>query len=109
MPKYVVSSTLGEPRWSNATVLEGDVVTEVSKLKQEIAGDIVVYASIRLAHTLLEHDLADELRLMVYPVVAGAGERLFGETSGGKYFRLISTQTIGDSLVLLTYERVRDA
>jgi len=77
LPKYVVSSTLEEPRWTNSTVLKGDVVKEVSKLRQELAGDIVVAGSIQLAHTLIEHNLADELRLMIFPVVLGAGERLF--------------------------------
>ena len=109
LPKYVVSSTLEEPRWNNATVLRGDVVNEVSKLKQELDGDIVVYGSIQLAHTLMEHDLVDELRLTVYPVVLGSGERLFGETSDKIPMRLISTQTVGDSLALLTYKLVRDA
>jgi len=109
MPKYVVSSTRQEPKWTNSTVLKGDVVNEVSKLKQELAGDIVVAGSIQLAHTLLDHDLADELRLMIYPVVLGAGQRLFGETSDKKPTRLISTQTVGDGLALLTYEVVRDA
>ena len=109
MPKYVVSSTLEEPRWTNATVLKGDVVTEVSKLKQELAGDIVVYASIQLAHTLIEHDLVDELRLMIYPVVLGAGERLFGKTSGRKPMRLVHAQTVGDNLAFLTYKLVPDA
>src|ERR1700760_1298089 len=109
LPKYVVSSTLDEGKWTNSTVLKGDVVTEISKLRQELAGDIVVYGSTRLVHTLMEHDPADELRLTVYPVVLGAGERLFGETSDKKPMRLISIQTIGDGLALLTYERVPDA
>ena len=109
LPKYVVSSTLDEGKWANSTVLKGDVVTEVSKLRQELDGDIVVYGSTRLVHTLMEHDLADELRLTVYPVVLGAGERLFGETSDKKPMRLTSIRTIGDGLALLTYERVPDA
>ena len=107
LPKYVVSSTLEEPKWTNSTVLNGDVVDEVSKLKQELAGEIVVAGSIQLARSLMEHDLADELRLIIYPVVLGAGERLFGETSDRKPMRLGQAQTIGDSLALLTYERVR--
>jgi dihydrofolate reductase len=107
LPKYVVSSTLEEPRWANATVLRADVADEVSKLKQELDGDIVVYASTQLVHTLMEHDLVDELRLTVYPVVLGAGERLFGETSDSRPLRLVSTQTVGDGLAFLTYERVR--
>jgi dihydrofolate reductase len=109
LPKYVVSSTLQEPRWSNAAVLTGEVVDEVSKLKQELDGDIVVYASYQLGRTLIEHDLVDELRLVVFPVVLGAGERLFGETTRRKPMRLVDTKTIGDGLAFLTYEFVRDA
>lgn len=109
MPKYVVSSTLEDPDWNNTTVLEGDVVSEVSKLKQEIDGEIVVYASGQLVHTLMEHDLVDELRLMVYPVVLGTGVRLFGEASDKKSMRLLNTRTVGDGLAHLTYELVREA
>jgi len=109
LPKYVVSSTLVDPDWNNSTVLKGEVVNEVSKLKQALNGDIVVYASFQLTHTLLEHDLVDELRLMIYPVALGAGERLFGETSDKKPMRLVDTQTLGDGLAYLTYELVRDA
>jgi dihydrofolate reductase len=108
-PKYVVSSTLQDPAWNNTTVLKGNVVNEVSKLKQQLAGDIVVPASFQLVRTLIEHDLADELRLMIYPVVLGAGERLFGETSDKKPLRLISTRTVGNDLAYLTYQPVRDA
>src|SRR2546425_5087790 len=93
LPKYVVSSTLETPRWSNATVLRGDVVNEVSKLKQKLDGEIVVYASRPLVRTLMEHDLVDELRLIVFPVVLGTGERLFGETSDKKSMRLLATRT----------------
>jgi dihydrofolate reductase len=109
LPKYVVSSTLEEPIWTNATVLKGEVVSEVSKLKQQIEGEIVVYASRPLVHTLLEHDLVDELRLTVFPVALGAGERLFGETSNTRPLRLIDTKTIGSGLAHLTYERAREA
>ena len=109
MPKYVVSSTLEDPEWNNSTVLKGDVVTEVSKLKQQLDGEIVVPASYQLGRTLIEHDLVHELRLVVFPVVLGAGERLFGETSDNKPMRLVKTQTVGDSLAYLTYERVRAA
>ena len=109
MPKYVVSSTLQEPKWSNSTVLRGNVVSEVSKLKQELAGDIVVYASYQLGRTLIEHNLVDELRLFVYPVVLRAGQRLFGQTSDKKPMRLVDAKTIGDGLVFLTYTLVRDA
>ena len=109
MPKYVVSSTLEHPRWGNATLLTGDPVAEVSKLRQELAGEILVYASYQLVRTLIEHDLADELRLVVVPVVLGAGERLFGATSDQKPLRLLSAQTIGAGLAFLTYQLVRDA
>ena len=109
LPKYVVSSTLEHPHWGNATVLKGDVVDEVSKLKQEFDGEIVVYASYQLARTLIDHDLVDELRLVVFPVVLGRGERLFGETSDMKPLRLLSARTIGDGLAFLTYELVRKA
>jgi dihydrofolate reductase len=107
LPKYVVSSTLDEPRWANATVLRGQVTAEVAKLKQDLAGDIVVYASYQLGQALLEHDLVDELRLVVFPVVLGAGQRLFGETTGKKPIRLVDTRTIGNGLAFLTYELVR--
>jgi dihydrofolate reductase len=109
LPKYVVSSTLVNPEWTNSTVLKGEVVNEVSKLKQELNGEIVVYASRQLVHTLMEHDLVDELRLMVYPFVLGAGERLFGETSDKKSIRPLYARTVGDSLIYLAYEVVRDA
>src|SRR5881396_3271320 len=105
MPKYVVSSTLKDPGWNNSTVLAGDVVQEVSKLKQELDGEIVVAGSIRLVRTLLENDLVDELRLMVYPVVLGAGERLFAEASDQRPVRLLETRTV-DDLAYLTYEVV---
>jgi dihydrofolate reductase len=108
MPKYVVSSTLEDPKWNNTTVLKGDVVTEVSKLKQDLNGEIVVAASFMLVHTLIEHNLVDEVRLMIYPVVLGAGERLFGETSGQKPLRLVKTETVSD-LARLTYQVVQDA
>jgi dihydrofolate reductase len=109
LPKYVVSSTLEDPDWNNSTVLKGDLVNEVSKLKQELNGEIVVPASFQLLHTLLEHDLVDELRLMIIPVVLGVGERLFGETSDMKPMRLVDTQTIDNGVAFLTYEPVRDA
>jgi len=109
MPKYVASSTLEDPEWNNTTVLTGDVVTEVSKLKRELDGEIVVPASYQLARTLFEHDLVDELRLVVFPVVLGSGERLFGETSEKTAMRLVEARTIGDGLVLLSYELARNA
>jgi dihydrofolate reductase len=107
--KYVVSSTLEDPDWNNSTLLTGDVVDDVSKLKQELAGEIVVLGSPQLARTLIEHDLVDELRLMIYPVVLGAGARLFGETSDKKPVRLVDTRSVGDGIAILTYEPVRDA
>ena len=109
LPKYVVSSTLENPKWTNVTVLNGDVVDEVTKLKHELAGDIVVYASYQLGRALIEHDLVDELRLVVFPVVLGAGERLFGQASDAKPMRLVDSRTIGDGLAFLTYQPVRDA
>jgi dihydrofolate reductase len=109
LPKYVVSSTLVDPRWSNSTILSGDVVDEVSKLREAVDGEIVVYASRQLVHLLMEHDLVDELRLTVHPFVLGAGERLFGETSNKKSVRPLSSRAVGDSLLHLTYEVVRDS
>jgi dihydrofolate reductase len=109
LPKYVVSSTLEDPDWNNSTVLKGDLVEEVSKLKGEIDGEIVVLGSPQLARTLIEHDLVDELRLLIYPVVHGAGARLFGETSDKKPVRLVDTQTVGGGIAILTYKVVRDA
>jgi dihydrofolate reductase len=107
MPKYVVSSTLGEPGWNNSTVLEGDVAEEVSKLRQKQDGDIVVHGSATLVQTLIEHDLVDELRLMVFPVVLGTGKRLFGDTSDKKRLRLTDSKTVGDGVSILVYEPVR--
>ena len=107
LPKYVVSSTLEHPAWNNSTVLTGDVPNQVSKLKHELNGDIVVPASFQLVHTLMEHDLIDELRLKVFPVVLGAGERLFGETTRRKPMRLINTQTLQGGVAFLAYQPVR--
>jgi dihydrofolate reductase len=109
LPKYVVSSTQTKAKWSNSTVITGDVVSEVAKLKQQINGEILVYASYQLVHTLLEHDLVDEFRLVVFPVVLGTGQRLFAETSDSKPLRLITVSTIGDGLAFLTYEVVKNA
>jgi dihydrofolate reductase len=109
LPKYVVSSAaLEDPDWTNSMVLKGDAMKAVAKLRQQVNGDIVVYGSGRLVHTLMEHDLVDELRLMTYPVVVGAGERLFGPTSGVKPMRLVDARTVGDALALLTYQPTRD-
>jgi dihydrofolate reductase len=109
VPKYVVSTTLEHPGWNNSTVLNGDVLTEVSKLKRELNGDIVVLGSFQLVRTLVEHDLVDELRLKIFPVVLGAGERLFGETSDKKPIRLVDTQTLEGDVTFLTYEVLRAA
>jgi dihydrofolate reductase len=109
VPKYVVSSTIDVLDWDNSVHLSGDVVDEVSKLKQSVNGDIVVYGSARLVQTLMEHRLVDELRLMIYPFVLGTGGRLFGETSDKTPVRLVDTRTVGDGLALLTYQPVWDA
>jgi len=104
MPKYVVSSTLKKATWNNSTVLQGNVVEEVSKLRQKVNGDIVVHGSARLVQTLVEHDLVDELRLMVFPVILGTGKRLFGDTSDKKRLRLTDSKTVGDGVAILIYQ-----
>jgi dihydrofolate reductase len=109
IPKYVVSSTLEDPGWNNSTVVKGDAVNEVSKLKERLNGEIVVPASRQLVRALIEQDLVDELRLMVYPLVLGAGERLFGETSDKVPLRLVANRTVGDSLAYVTYRVIRAA
>ncbi len=107
MPKYVVSSTLQNPEWNNSTVLKGDVADEVTKLKQELDGDIVVHGSATLVRTLLDRDLVDELRLMVYPVVLGTGKRLFGDTSDKKPLQLVDSKVVGDGVAILVYGRAQ--
>jgi len=107
MPKYVVSSTLKDPQWTNSTVLDGDVDEAVSKLREEIDGDIVVHGSGQLVQALLDNDLVDELRLMVFPVVLGAGKRVFGETRDKKAFRLTDSRTVGDGVAIMIYEPAR--
>ena len=108
MPKYVVSTTLEKADWNNTTVISGDVVKEVAALKKRVPGDIVVHGSARLAQTLLEHDLVDELRLMVFPVVLGTGKRLFGPTSDSKALRLTEARTVGDGVAILIYRAAED-
>ncbi|WP_112249213.1 dihydrofolate reductase family protein [Kribbella monticola] len=103
LPKYVVSSTLDDLEWANSTVLRGDVVTEVSKLKEAVDGDIVVYASGRLVPVLMEHGLVDELRLMVYPCIAGAGDQPLASAGKLRDLQLIGSRRVGDGLVLLSY------
>jgi dihydrofolate reductase len=105
MPKYVVSSTLENPEWTNSTVISDDLPAEVEKLKQQHTGDVVVHGSVRLVQSLLEQDLVDELRLMVFPVVLGTGKTLFGETSDKKPLKLADSKTVGDGVVILTYTR----
>jgi dihydrofolate reductase len=108
MPKYVVSSTLEEAPWTNSTVIRGDVAKEVAEIKDRLNGNIVVHGSARLAQTLLEHDLVDELRLMVFPVVLGRGKRLFSETADRKPLRLIESKTVGDGVTILTFEPAKN-
>ncbi len=105
MPKYVVSSTLNEPEWSNTTVLESDLTAAVSALRDRHDGDIVVHGSIQLVQGLIENDLLDELRLMVFPVVLGAGKQLFGETSNKKLLKLRESKVVGDGVTIAIYER----
>jgi dihydrofolate reductase len=106
MPKYVVSTTLEHPEWTNSTVLGGDVVEAVSRLREDSDQEIVVHGSARLAQTLLEHDLVDELRLMVFPVVLGSGKRLFGETQATKPLHLVDARTVGAGVQILVYRPV---
>src|ERR671922_13444 len=108
MPKYVVSSRLEDPEWNNTTVLKGDVVAEATKLKGEIDGIVQTPGSLQLVQTLLEHDLVDELHLMVFPVILGTGRRLFGETTEKTDWRLTEAKPVGpDGVLVLIYERAR--
>jgi dihydrofolate reductase len=109
MPKYVVSSTLDKAEWNNSTLLRDDVAEAVSKLREGPGGDIVVHGSAQLVQTLLENDLVDELRLMVFPVVLGSGKRLFGDTSDKKTLRLVDSRTVGDGVNIVIYKRAGDA
>jgi len=104
MPKYVIASKLKKAEWNNTTVLSGGVVEEVSRLKQQLTGDIVVHGSAMLVQALIEHDLIDELRLMVFPVILGQGKRLFGATNDKKALRLTESKTVGDGVVILIYQ-----
>ena len=103
MPKYVVSSRLESPEWNNTTVLTGNVAEAVAKLKREQDGNIVVHGSAQLVQTLLEHDLVDELRLMLFPVVLGSGKRLFAQTTEKKPLSLAESRTVGDGVTILIY------
>ena len=104
MPKYVISSTLENPEWNNTTVLRGDIVQEISGLRQAPGGDIVVHGSAQLVQKMLEHDLVDELRLMIFPVILGSGKQLFGSTSEKKRLRVTDSRTVGDGVAILIYE-----
>jgi dihydrofolate reductase len=108
MPKYVVSSTLRDPEWSNTTVLEGDAASAVRRLKEQTEGDILVHGSAELTHALMEHDLVDEWRLMVFPIVVGAGKRCFGDPGKAVDLRLVESRAVGEGVAILTYEPVRD-
>jgi dihydrofolate reductase len=103
MPKYVVSRTLTDPEWTNTTVLDGDLTESVAMLKERHDGDIVVHGSVSIAQALIENNLVDELRLMVFPVILGQGKRLFGETSDKKSLRLAESKTVGDGVTILVY------
>ena len=107
MPKYVVSSTLKDPEWTNTTVLDGDLADSVAKLRDEVDGDIVVHGSAQLTQALIEDGLVDELRLMVFPVVLGSGKRLFGETSDKQSLKLTDSKLVGDGVAILVYEPAR--
>ena len=108
MPKYVVSSTLKEARWNNTKVLDGAVIEAVASLREEIDGDVVVHGSVQLVQTLLEHDLVNELRLMLFPVILGRGKRLFGQTSDKKRLQFVDSKTVGDGVCILIYGRAGD-
>ncbi len=106
MPKYVVSSTLSDPEWTNTTVIDpGDLGQAVDRVRGEHDGDVVVHGSAQLAQALLDQDLVDEVRLMVFPVVLGRGKRLWGETSGKKPLQLTDSKTVGDGVEILVYQQ----
>jgi dihydrofolate reductase len=107
MPKYVVSSTLTNAEWNNTTVLGGDVATSVGDLKEQTEGDILIHGSAELTYALMAHDLVDEWRLMVYPVVVGAGRRCFGDPGKAVDLRLVDSRTVGDGIAILIYQPVR--
>jgi dihydrofolate reductase len=104
MPKYVVSSTMKDAEWTNSTVLGGDLAQAVAEVKDKHDGDIVVHGSAQLSQSLLDADLVDELRLMVFPVVLGDGKRLFGETSDKKPLKLSESKIVGDGVAILVYQ-----
>ena len=105
MPKYVVSSTLQDPEWTNTTVLEGDLAEQVAKVRDSHDGDVTVHGSVQLVQALIDNDLVDALHLMVFPVVLGAGKQLFGETGDKKTLKLTDSKTVGDGVSILVYGR----
>jgi dihydrofolate reductase len=107
MPKYVVSSTLGDPEWSNTTVLKGDAASAARKLKEQTDGDILVHGSAELTYALMEHDLVDEWRLMIFPIVVGAGKRFFGDPGEAVDLRLVESRAVGEGVAIMTYQPVR--
>jgi dihydrofolate reductase len=109
MPKYVVSTTLKDPEWNNSTVIDGDVAEAVAELKRDVDGDILVNGSVQLVQTLMEHDLVDEYRLMVFPTILGAGKRLFGETDAAVALRLVDAKPAGETLILIYEPGAKDA
>ena len=108
MPKYVVSTTLKDPEWNNSTVIDGDVAEAVAELKRDVDGDILVNGSVQLVQTLMEHDLVDEYRLMVFPTILGAGKRLFGETTDVLALRLVDAKPAGETLILIYKPNAKD-
>jgi dihydrofolate reductase len=109
MPKYVVSATLKDPEWNNSTVIDGDVAEAVAELKRDVDGDILVNGSVQLVRTLMDHDLVDEYRLMVFPTILGAGKRLFGETSDAAALRLVDAKPAGETFILIYEPTAKDA
>jgi dihydrofolate reductase len=109
MPKYVVSTTLKDPGWNNSTVIDGDVAEAVAELKRDVDGDILVNGSVQLVRTLMDHDLVDEYRLMVFPTILGAGKRLFGETSDAAALRLVDAKPAGETFILIYEPTAKDA
>ena len=110
MPKFVVSTTLRDPKWNNSTVIKGSVSDEVSKLKEQSGGELLVNGSLQLVKTLIDHDLVDEYRLMVFPIMLGSGKRLFGDTEKPATLRLVEARNVGpDGVVILTFEPKQQA
>jgi dihydrofolate reductase len=109
MPKYVVGSKADASHWTNVTVLDGDPVEAVRRLRDEQRGNIYVHGSPQLAQTLLANDLVDQLNLMVFPVILGAGKRMFQDSGDKKKLRLTDSKVVGDGVAILVYEPAADA